>query len=252
MPRRLQFLSFPQLIAAVLFGPTGRDGRLGRLDARRFPPSVCRGGSPTPRVDQSERLCGLWLFLRAHTAGRCLEASLLPRLRPFSPRRRLMSRSAALLFRLRGHGNPVSLFGRLVHFSFAALPLYAPVVALLVYRLSGGLASDAPSLPRARPCSSKIVLHVPSTSGGSRRTSSMPTFSLSERTFPSRVLSSRRWMHGTATRPATRLPWPSTQETSPSDSALSRGCNNSCTCAVSSTTSGRSGFHLDCSRSRAP
>jgi putative nucleotidyltransferase with HDIG domain len=123
---------FPQLIAAVLFGP---------LAAMIVSTASMLGDFPRPYVrwltyasgrSIGAALAGLFAYnvgveprdvsnIAVATVGAVLIAQVFD------------IAFGALLFRLRGHGNPVVLFRTLSPLLVAALPLYAPVVVLLVY-----------------------------------------------------------------------------------------------------------------------
>ena len=125
---------FPTLIAAVLFGP---------LAAMVVSTASMLGGFPRPYVR--------WL---TYTSGRAIGAGLaglfaykvcgdpsnvdVSDIAMGTVGAVLIAQSfdvafGALLFRLRGHGNPMALFRALWPLLVAALPLYAPVVGLLVF-----------------------------------------------------------------------------------------------------------------------
>jgi putative nucleotidyltransferase with HDIG domain len=123
---------FPQLIAAVLFGP---------LAAMVTSTASMLGGFPRPYVrwmtyasgrSIGAACAGLFAFHVAYgssdvskiamaTAGAVLIAQASD------------VAFGVLLFKLRGHGNPVALLRTLWPLLVAALPLYAPVVGLLVF-----------------------------------------------------------------------------------------------------------------------
>jgi putative nucleotidyltransferase with HDIG domain len=125
---------FPTLIAAVLFGP---------LAAMVVSTASMLGGLPRPYVR--------WI---TYTSGRAIGAGLaglfaykvagnpndvdVSSIALATVGAVLIAQSfdlafGALLFRLRGHGNPVALIRTLWPLLVAALPLYAPVVGLLVF-----------------------------------------------------------------------------------------------------------------------
>jgi putative nucleotidyltransferase with HDIG domain len=125
---------FPTLIAAVLFGP---------LAAMVVSTASMLGGFPRPYVR--------WL---TYTSGRAIGAGLaglfaykvcgnpndveVSHIAIGTVGAVLIAQTSdiafgALLFRLRGHGNPVALVRTLWPLLVAALPLYAPVVGLLVF-----------------------------------------------------------------------------------------------------------------------
>jgi putative nucleotidyltransferase with HDIG domain len=125
---------FPTLIAAVLFGP---------LAAMVVSTASMLGGLPRPYVR--------WL---TYTSGRAIGAGLaglfaykvagnpndvdVSSIALATVGAVLIAQAfdlafGALLFRLRGHGNPVALLRTLWPLLVAALPLYAPVVGLLVF-----------------------------------------------------------------------------------------------------------------------
>jgi putative nucleotidyltransferase with HDIG domain len=125
---------FPTLIAAVLFGP---------LAAMIVSTASMLSGLPRPYVR--------WL---TYTSGRAIGAGLaglfaykvcgnptdveVSHIAIGTVGAVLIAQTfdiafGALLFRLRGHGNPVALVRTLWPLLVAALPLYAPVVGLLVF-----------------------------------------------------------------------------------------------------------------------
>jgi putative nucleotidyltransferase with HDIG domain len=128
---------FPQLIAAVLFGP---------LAAMVVSTASMLGDFPRPYVrwltyasgrSIGAALAGLFAYnivgdpgdvpniAVASIAVATVGAVLIAQVSDIA--------FAALLFKLRGHGNPVALFRTLSPLLVAALPLYAPVVGLLVF-----------------------------------------------------------------------------------------------------------------------
>ena len=128
---------FPQLIAAVLFGP---------LAAMIVSTASMLGDFPRPYVrwltyasgrSIGAALAGLFAYnivgdpgdvpniAVASIAVATVGAVLIAQVSDIA--------FAALLFKLRGHGNPVALFRTLSPLLVAALPLYAPVVGLLVF-----------------------------------------------------------------------------------------------------------------------
>jgi putative nucleotidyltransferase with HDIG domain len=139
---------FPQLIAAVLFGPlaamvvstasmlgdfprpyvrwlTYASGRsIGAALAGLFAYNVIGGpsdGSSTAVANIGLATVGAVVIAQASDAA-----------------------FGALLFKLRGHGNPVALFRTLSPLLVIALPLYAPVVGLLVYGYREGATWTLP------------------------------------------------------------------------------------------------------------
>ena len=124
---------FPQLIAAVLFGP---------LAAMVVSAASMLGDFPRPYVR--------WV---TYTSGRVIGAAcaglVAVQVGGYEPHDvkpivlatigAVLTAQAsdvafgALLFRLRGHGNPLGLLRTLAPLLVVALPLYAPVVALLVF-----------------------------------------------------------------------------------------------------------------------
>jgi putative nucleotidyltransferase with HDIG domain len=124
---------FPQLIAAVLFGP---------LAAMIVSVASMIGVFPRPFVR--------WL---TYTSGRAIGAALagvfaiqvtggdegqVTRIAIATAGAVVIAQAsdvvfATLLFRLRGHGNPMALIRTASPLLVAALPLYAPVVGLLVF-----------------------------------------------------------------------------------------------------------------------
>jgi hypothetical protein len=128
---------FPQLIAAVLFGP---------LAAMVVSVASMLGDFPRPYVRWFTYASGRSLgaacagLVAIHIDGSHNNAT---RIAVATAAAVVTAQAsdvafAALLFKLRGHGNPLSLLPTLGPLLVAALPLYAPVVALLVvgYRLS--------------------------------------------------------------------------------------------------------------------
>jgi putative nucleotidyltransferase with HDIG domain len=122
---------FPQLIAAVLFGP---------LAAMVVAVASVLGVFPRPYVR--------WLsYASVRSIGAACAGSVAfqiegshndaTRIAVATVGAVLTAQASemafgALLFKLRGHGNPLSLLGTLGPLLVTALPLYAPVVALLV------------------------------------------------------------------------------------------------------------------------
>jgi putative nucleotidyltransferase with HDIG domain len=122
---------FPTLIAAVLFGP---------LAAMVVSTASMLGDFPRPYVRwltyASGRSIGAaFAGLFAYNVGGDGDVSSLAMATMGAVVIAQASDVAfgALLFRLRGHGNPVALFRTLWPLLVAALPLYAPVAGLLVF-----------------------------------------------------------------------------------------------------------------------
>ena len=130
---------FPQLIAAVLFGPLAAMIVAVASVLAVFPRPYVRWLSYASGRSIGAAFAGLVAFqfqiegshnsptrIALATVGAVLTAQASD------------VAFGAVLFRLRGHGNPLSLLRTLGPLLVTALPLYAPVVALLVvgYRLS--------------------------------------------------------------------------------------------------------------------
>ncbi len=122
---------FPQLIAAVLFGPLAAMVVSAASMLGDFPRPYVRWLSYASARAIGGACAGLVAFhivggrsevpaIVAGTAGAVVTAQSLD------------VAFGALLYRLRGHGNPVALVRTLGPLLLASLPLYAPVVALLV------------------------------------------------------------------------------------------------------------------------
>jgi putative nucleotidyltransferase with HDIG domain len=123
---------FPQLLAAVLFGP---------LAAMAVSVASMMGGFPRPYLRwltyTSGRAIGAACagLVAAHITAGGDDVSTLAIATAGAVIAAQVSDVAfgALLFRLRGHGNPAVLLRTLAPLLVAALPLYAPVVALLAW-----------------------------------------------------------------------------------------------------------------------
>jgi putative nucleotidyltransferase with HDIG domain len=122
---------FPQLIAAVLFGP---------LAAMVVSVASMLGDFPRPYVRWLTYVSGRSIgaacagLVAFHILGSHSDTT---RLAVATVGAVLMAQASdvafgALLFKLRGHGNPLTLIRTLGPLLVTALPLYAPVVALLV------------------------------------------------------------------------------------------------------------------------
>ena len=122
---------FPQLIAAVLFGPLAAMVVSAASMLGDFPRPYVRWLAYASARSIGASCAGLVAFhvvgtrgdapaIVAGTAGAVLTAQAFD------------VAFGALLYRLRGHGNPVALLRTLGPLLLASLPLYAPVVALLV------------------------------------------------------------------------------------------------------------------------
>jgi putative nucleotidyltransferase with HDIG domain len=123
---------FPQLIAAVLFGPLAAMVVAIASMCGVFPRPFVRWFTYTSGRAIGAACAGLVAIhvtgvhsnvtnIAIATAGAVLAAQASD------------IAFAAFLFKLRGHGNPVALIRTLGPLLVAALPLYAPVVALLVF-----------------------------------------------------------------------------------------------------------------------
>jgi putative nucleotidyltransferase with HDIG domain len=122
---------FPQLIAAVLFGPLPGMIVSAASMLGAFPRPYVRWVTYTSGRAIGGACAGLVAFYLAGPAAEIPEIV-------FGTAGAVLTAQAfdvafgAVLFRLRGHGNPLTLVRTAGPLLLAALPLYAPVVALLV------------------------------------------------------------------------------------------------------------------------
>jgi putative nucleotidyltransferase with HDIG domain len=123
---------FPQLIAAVLFGPLGAMVVSVASMLGDFPRPYVRWITYTSGRAIGAACAGLFAAQVLTTPGDVTQIAIATAGAVIVAQTSDVA-FGALLFRLRGHGNPIALLKTLSPLLVAALPLYAPVVGLLVY-----------------------------------------------------------------------------------------------------------------------
>jgi putative nucleotidyltransferase with HDIG domain len=123
---------FPQLIAAVLFGPIAAMIVSAASMLGDFPRPYVRWLTYASGRSIGAALAGLFAYKVGATSGDASNIAV------GTVGAVIIAQSSdvafgVLLFKLRGHGNPVALLRTLSPLLVAALPLYAPVVGLLAF-----------------------------------------------------------------------------------------------------------------------
>ena len=123
---------FPQLIAAVLFGPLAAMVVSVASMLGDFPRPYVRWITYTSGRAIGATCAGLFAAQVITTPGDVTQIAIATTGAVVVAQTSDIA-FGALLFKLRGHGNPLALLKTLSPLLVAALPLYAPVVGLLVY-----------------------------------------------------------------------------------------------------------------------
>jgi putative nucleotidyltransferase with HDIG domain len=123
---------FPTLIAAVLFGPLAAMTVSTASMLGEFPRPYVRWLTYAAGRSIGAALAGLFAYNVASQTGDVSDIAVATVGAVVIAQASDMA-FGALLFKLRGHGNPVALFRTFSPLLLAALPLYAPVVGLLAF-----------------------------------------------------------------------------------------------------------------------